>query len=52
MNFRSFVFYLPFKMLLLVILFSIKLLAQVNMFKTVDTFTVFQREKDCLSGPQ
>ena len=29
-NFRSFTFYLPFKMLRLVIFFAIKLLAQVN----------------------
>ena len=29
-NFRSFTFYLPFKMLRLIIFFAIKLLAQVN----------------------
>ena len=34
-NFRSFAFYLPFQMLLLVIVFAIKLLAQVNMFQTL-----------------
>ena len=39
-------------MLLLLVIFSMKLLAQVNMFKMVDTFTVFEREKDNLGVRQ
>ena len=39
-------------MLLLLVFFSIKLSAQVNMFKMVDTFTVFKKDEDQHGGPQ